>query len=131
MIPNQEIVFLGFHLSSVAMTICLPQEKSKNQTESNSPTSQALSVNTAFGHLCGNNHSNQTSYFCGSIISSSTSSTDKQCGFPGSINRNCKTGLSSGNSFIRGGEDRAGMVDSRSSHPQSITSEITSINYQT
>ena len=29
MVLTQEIVFLGFHLSSVAMTICLPQEKIK------------------------------------------------------------------------------------------------------
>ena len=29
MVPTQEIVFLGFHLSSIAMTISLPQEKIK------------------------------------------------------------------------------------------------------
>ena len=33
MVPTQEIVFLGFHLSSIAMTISLPQEKIKIKQE--------------------------------------------------------------------------------------------------
>ena len=104
-------------------------ENQEDQTGGSLPSEEALSVNTVFGHLCGNDHSSQTSYTCGSIISLSTSGTDKQCGFPSSISRSSTASLSSGNSLISGGEDRAGMVGARGSYPQSITSDTTSTKH--
>ena len=50
-VPTHVIVFSRLHLSSVTMTISLPQEKSKNQTGGNLPSSETLSVSTALGHL--------------------------------------------------------------------------------
>ena len=132
MVPIQEIVFLWFQLPSVASYdhISSSGENQENQTRGGKSTSETLSVNTALDHICRNNHSSQTSHPSSPIISSSISSTDKQCGL-NSINRSSTiTGLPSGDSLIiRGSKDRAGRVGSSSNHPQSMASDITSTGH--
>ena len=91
----------------------------ENQAGCSSSATEAPCVNTGNGHLCGKDHSSQSSNQGSSSVPSSTSSTDKQCNFTSTVNSRSATDLPSERSLDHRDKGRVAMVGSRSISPQS------------
>ena len=91
----------------------------ENQAGCSSSAAEAPCVDTGNGHLCGKDHSSQSSNQGSSSIPSSTSSTDKQCNFTSTVDSRSATGLPSECSLDHRDKGRVTMVGSRSFSPQS------------
>ena len=101
----------------------------ENQAGCSSSAAETPSVDTGNGHLCGKDHSSQSSNQGSSSIPLSASSTDKQCNFTGTIKSRSATGLPSERNLDHRDKGRVAMVGSRSISPQSNASGNSAARY--
>ena len=97
MVLTQEFVFLGFHLSSVAMTVCLPQEKIKQEASRllQRPLVLIQYLDISVGMTTAAGQATPVTLLYHHQLQALIN-----CDVPGPINRSSTTGLPSRGSFI-------------------------------